>query len=89
MPGLRRTEAELTSAAPRRFRSGGPLESVSGFADSAGFPVHHQRCSAWATAGAAIDAFVTVNGEGNHKGCPYAEIVFSRNVARWELDRSL
>ena len=30
---------------------------------------------AWATSGAAIDTCVTVNGEGNHKGCPYRDSV--------------
>ena len=27
---------------------------------------------------AAIDTFATVNGEGNHKGCPYMDTVFDR-----------
>ena len=27
-----------------------------------------------APSGSATDASVTVNGEGNHKGCPYTEI---------------
>ena len=30
---------------------------------------------AWAALGAAIDTFGTVNGEGNHKGCPYGDTV--------------
>ena len=25
--------------------------------------------------GAAIDTFLTVHGEGNHKGCPYTDAV--------------
>ena len=44
--------------------------------DSARCPIPHQIGGAWATSGAAIDAFVTVNGEGNHKDCPYTELVF-------------
>ena len=31
--------------------------------------------SAPATSAAAVEAFVTVNGEGNHKGCPYRDNV--------------
>ena len=35
----------------------------------------------WAPSGAALDAFVAVNGEGNHEDCPY------REQARSALDR--
>ena len=43
---------------------------------------------AWATSGAAIDTFVTVNGEGNHKDCPYTDALGSREDPRADLDRS-
>ena len=39
--------------------------------DSVGCPGRRQIVGAWVACGAANDAFVTVNGEGNHKGCPY------------------
>ena len=38
--------------------------------------------------GSAMDASVTVNGEGNHKGCPYTEILWHNKVPRAGLDRS-
>ena len=48
----------------------------------------HQIGGAWVACGAAIDALVTVNAEGNHKGCPYTDVLCARNVARADLDRS-
>ena len=42
----------------------------------------------WATSGGAIDTFETLNGEGNHKGCPYKDTLFHRKAPRADLDGS-
>ena len=52
--------------------------------DSVGCPGRRQIEGAWVACGAADDAFVAVNGEGNHKGCPYKNTGLWRMVRRGE-----
>ena len=56
--------------------------------DSVGCRGRRQIVGAWVACGAADDALVTVNGEGNHKDWPYKHTVNHRKVPRADFDGS-
>ena len=70
------TGPPLPSASPPAVRGERGERQPADFSGSLLGRLPHQIGDAWATAGAAIDTFVTVNGEGSHKGCPYTDSAF-------------